>query len=813
MPQKRIQRPPPVPVSRPNSRGVTRYQSFRSDALLPLLRILAGFGICLPAFSDLPQARLLSLFPPGAAAGSTNEVSVRGTDLEDPDALRFSDPRIRALRSGSNSATFQVIVPAEVPPGPVQVRWSGRFGASNPRTFVIGSGPEVLLNPTNTSAATALKLDASAVVSGRLPAGQTLWFRFRPHAGQRWIAELPVRMLDTRLEPILRVFDVSGQQLESSRRGWIEVPSTKGEVLIQLCDVTYRGGDEFPFRFSVTAAPRIDFAIPSVLNPGITNRLTLFGRNLEGGRASALMGADGSLLEQTTVDLVGTGHTPPLDTTLSLLARPASAFLTHQVTAWQLSGSNGVSNPLLLGISTNPIVVGPLESGAPPVLPVPVQPPVEFHGLFPRRGELSGVTFEARKGDKYWVELWAERMGLAADPTAVIQRQKAQKSDSGSAQFTDVLELGDYETNPGGSEFNLFTRDPVGRFEAPEDGTYRILVQDLFHTTGKGPRLPYRLSIRRESPSFDLVALAMQPIRANDNDRAIHPLAPFVRKGGVELIRVLALRRDGFNGEIELSASGWTNGVTSEDTRIPAGQSAGFIPVLAGPEASGPQHPILTGRSIPPGAAPDAIAVMATAGPVADFNDSVVPFRVAAEPLVDVSASEMAPVAVEIPPDHTFDALPDGKVSIPLAVIRRGDFNGAFTLKLAGRPEFDKAKEAAVPEKATNLTLEINLSEAKPPEGVYRVWLQGQVSGKYRNNPEALAAAEAELKAADMAIAAASAADKPKLEERRKAVEEKRKAAEEKAKPRDANFRVYSRPLNVRIVPPPKPEAKPEAKP
>ena len=82
--------------------------------------------------------------------------------------------------------------------------WTGRL-EPNPRTFVIGTGPEILLNPTNTSAATALKLDTPAVVSGRLPAGQTLWFRFRPHAGQRWIAEVPVRSLETRLEPILRV--------------------------------------------------------------------------------------------------------------------------------------------------------------------------------------------------------------------------------------------------------------------------------------------------------------------------------------------------------------------------------------------------------------------------------------------------------------------------------------------------------------------------------------------------------------------------------------------------------------------------------
>ncbi|MBL9176241.1 MAG: hypothetical protein JNL10_22045 [Verrucomicrobiales bacterium] len=789
-------------------------REFPRASALRLLRILiATFAICPPGYSDLPQVRLLGLFPPGAAAGSTNEISVSGTDLEDPKGLSFSDPRIRALPVASNAAIFQVIVPAEVPPGPVQVRWNGRFGTSNPRTFVIGTGPETVLNPTNTTAASAVRVDGSAVVSGRIPAGQTLWFRFRPHAGQRWIAEVPVRALETRLEPVLRVFDASGQELASSRRGWIEVPSTKGEVWIQVCDVTYRGGDEFPFRFRVSASPRIDFVIPSVLTPGITNRLTLFGRNLDASQPSALMGTDGSLLDQVTVDLVGTGPAVSPDIVAGLLGRPASAFLARQVTAWQLSGSNGISNPVLLGVSTNPVVVGPIDSGAPPALPIPVRPPVEFHGLFPRRGELSGVTFEARKGDVYWVELWAERMGAAADPAAVVQRQLPPQGDSSATRFSDVLELGDNESNPGGSEFNLFTRDPVGRFEAPEDGTYRILVRDLFHTSGKGPRLPYRLSIRRESPSFALVALPMQPTRANDNDRAIHPLAPFVRKGGVELIRVLVQRRDGFNGEIELSASGWTNGVTSDSTRIPSGQSVGFLPVIAGSEASGLQRPLIVGRPVAPATAPEAVAVMVATGPAADFNESVIPFRVAVEPQVDVSASEMAPVSVDVPNARAVEAHGDGKVSIPIGVVRRGDFNGAFSLKLAGRPEFDKAKEATVPEKATNATLEINLSEAKPPEGLYRVWLQGQIAGKYRNNPEALTAAESDLKAAETALAAATAADKPLLEERRKAAEERRKAAEERSKPRDVTVRVYSRPFDLRILPPPKPEAKTEAKP
>jgi hypothetical protein len=76
------------------------------------------------------------------------------------------------------------------------------------------------------------------------------------------------------------------------------------------------------------------------------------------------------------------------------------------------------------------------------------------------------------------------------------------------------------------------------------------------------------------------------------------------------------------------------------------------------------------------------------------------------------------------------------------------------------------------------------------------------VPGKYRNNPEAITPAEAELKAATEAVAAASAEAKPAAEQRRIAAEAARKAAEDRAKPRDLTTAVYSQPFTVHIQPP-----------
>jgi len=52
-------------------------------------------------------------------------------------------------------------------------------------------------------------------------------------------------------------------------------------------------------------------------------------------------------------------------------------------------------------------------------------------------------------------------------------------------------------------------------FRVEENGTYRIQVRDLFNISQADPRLVYRLSIRKETPDFRLVAVAQPPPSPN----------------------------------------------------------------------------------------------------------------------------------------------------------------------------------------------------------------------------------------------------------------------------------------------------------
>ena len=312
------------------------------------------------------------------------------------------------------------------------------------------------------------------------------------------------------------------------------------------------------------------------------------GRNLPGGEPADFSDPGNRQLERLEVDL----EPPPAllgpGSVAGLLRRPASFALAHQAIAWWLPSTNGGSNPLLFTVTSHAISLGasagtnhPPGSTNPAVSAslTSVAPPVEHFARFPKWGELSGITFPAKKGDVFWIELWSERLGFPTDPFVVLQRISTDAK--GIEQVQDVLELGDNDTNLGGNEFNTTSRDPLGRFEAKEDGTYRLLVRDLFNTGPGRPRYWYRLSLRSESPDFALVALPQMPPKANADDRSQPVMTPQLRRGQTQPLRIFAFRRDGFAGEIALTAPDLPAGIRTVPSRIAAGQSSASLLVSA----------------------------------------------------------------------------------------------------------------------------------------------------------------------------------------------------------------------------------------
>ena len=86
--------------------------------------------------------------------------------------------------------------------------------------------------------------------------------------------------------------------------------------------------------------------------------------------------------------------------------------------------------------------------------------------------------------------------------------------------------------------------DPAYRFVAPEDGTYRILIRDLYAGSRGDPRLIYALAIRRAAPDFRLVAVpAYHANLTAPSDSAAGQPAVATRRHGNDQRRLPAARR------------------------------------------------------------------------------------------------------------------------------------------------------------------------------------------------------------------------------------------------------------------------------
>lgn len=766
---------------------------------------LMSLGIALlglwPARAQLPTPRLTTIFPPGGRAGTTVEVSVAGLDLDEASRLLFSRSQISAqpkldTKGRPEMNRFVVTIPANTPPGVADARVVGRFGISNPRAFVIGDRPESILSVTNSRADTAFTMALDSVVHGRMTTNSAAWFKFTARQGQRVLVRCQAREIDSRLEESLSLHDSAGRELARNRRGGLldfTAPAA-GDYRVKLHDTTFRGGDEYWFRMGIGTAPWVDFIHPSSGLAGTTNKYVLYGRNLPGGAPANLVSADGKPLEQLVVvielpdDAVARQRLES-----SSLIRPNEAALDG--IEYRCKSAQGVSNPVRLAFAAAPVIAGPIET--PPEIQE-LTPPCEFAGLFRPRGEPATLAFAAKKGEVWWLEVFSQRLGTAADPFVLLER--ATNGAAGEKIFTTIAELGDSDANPGGLEFNTASREPSFRFEVKEEAAYRVQVRDVFNRGPASPRHPFRLAVRRGMPDFRLVALPVQPPKLKDDARLVHTWTPNLRRGETQVVKILALRRDGFNGEIQLTAGGLPAGVSCGGATIPEGRTNALLSFTATDDAaawSGAVKIIGQAKTAQGGLVREARSG-SVIWHVSDFNEEPVQSRLTREVALGISV-ERAPVTIEPVERKTFEAVAGTKILIPLRIIRRDEFNDALKLKVVGVPALEALGELEM--KTNTATLEIDLGKFKLPAGTHRFILQGQTKGKHRSYVAEAQAANAALKLAERELTAAASDAKKSAEEKKAAAEKTAKDLAEKSKPKEATIMVYSTPINLLVKP------------
>ena len=520
---------------------------------------LALAGTSSPAGAEVPTPVLNTVFPPGGQVGTTVSVTLEGLALDDLTGVRFAQSRIGCRKAGEKR--LELTIPSDIAPGIYDIRAIGKYGMSGPRAFSIGNRPEAIESEPNDTVDAAMNTPLDKVVNGRLEKpGDIDCYRFSAEAGQRVVLELWSERIDSKLRGVLELCDLLGKRITVSRgqAGTMDplidfvVPSD-GTYVVKVFDQTFAGGDGLFYRLDLDTGPRPEFAVPRVLESGKTTRVTIYGRNLSTRLPPSLISGAGfsnvtsSTAAQQEFDSIEIDVTPPLSPTLTPLPLAASQAV---VQAFPLQLRNG-NRPVLLTTTDLAVVTGgPYNQTSRQAQLITV--PCEISGCLKRGDQQDWYVFEARKGEVLWLEGFGSRIDSPIDLDIVVL----------DAEQNPLMRLEDNLENLGGGRFPTHHIDPSGRFVAPADGRYFVMLRNLFGNLDEDPRRVYQLSVRREDPVYHVAAIPRRP----DQSTGLN-----VWRGGREMLEVIAIRDRGMHDAIRISAEDLPPGIHCPDVWIGPG--------------------------------------------------------------------------------------------------------------------------------------------------------------------------------------------------------------------------------------------------
>lgn len=668
----------------------------------------------------LPAPRLFTTMPMGGKAGTQVEITISGEHLDDASDLSFSDRRITATRKLNGA------------------------GQPEPNKYVVGIAADCPVGVYEARVMTRLGMSSSRVFSvGTL----TEVMETKPNTSLANAIELPVNSVcngvisDRAVDYLLFeakkgqrvIVDCATRGIDSKLDATVIIADSAGRDLL----VERRGGV-------------LDFTVPSDGKYVIKVHELTF----KGGQAHYYR--------------------------LGLWEQPAGTPIVRQPTTKTVNSfswpPSGLSEKAALAES-EPNNDGPRAQK--------ISLPCDIAGSFFPAADVDVFEFEAKKGEEWWVEVASERFGLPTDPSVLVQH--VARTPDGE-KLTDVAEFSDIPSPVkvssngyayDGPPYNAGTADVLGKLVVKEDGLHRLQLTDLFGGTRSDARNIYRLVVRKAAPDFTLVAWALHmELRNGDRAALSKPLA--LRGGATMALEVIAIRRDGFDGDIELAMEGLPEGVAAHGLKIPSGQSRGLMLVTAHQNAPRAiTSASFFGRAQINGATVTRPCALASfAWPIPDSWGEIPAPRLLADVPVSVSGLDFAPLTISPPANTVLEASVGEKLTIPLLLTRRSEFSGAtMNLRTMGAG-FERVPAFDVKFADEKTDAVIDLAALKTQPGDYLIAFYGGAVAKYRHQPEAVAAAEEARKKAMQDVTTLEAESKKLTEEAKAAPADKKEAAD-----------------------------------
>jgi hypothetical protein len=491
---------------------------------------------------------LMSISPVAVQIGTTTECeiearySLHGTykifvsgdgvvgEVDPPAALKPGEKRPNV-----NKLKVRFKVSSDAMPCVRDVRLATPLGASTLGQLVVVRDPIVRETTSNNDTMkTAQSIPIPATVCGAIEkredvdyykfhvaAGTSLTFHVRCHRLQNRIHDLQ-EMAD----PILTVRNSTGTVIASNDNTFAADP-----LLFHRFD---REGDYYlEIRDVRYLGDRYwNYCIEINDRPFVTN---VFPSRVSPGKATQLR-------------LIG--YNLPADPTATLTL-PGDATDGLYWAALQVSDGR-TTNAAPIIVSRLPEVSETKVDKSAPEKAQPIAVPCGVSGGIEKEAEVDCYAFEAKAGERFTFTIVAHDHQSALDSVLRVLDAKGQQ----------LAEDDDYNDGVNHADSR------IENWSAPTNGRYFVEVRDL-HGRG-GPRFVYFLKAERAEPHFTLAA---------DTDKT--PLAP----GTANVIYVRAVRKNGFEGEIQLAIHDLPPGVTASCGRILANGMDGCIILNAAPDA------------------------------------------------------------------------------------------------------------------------------------------------------------------------------------------------------------------------------------
>jgi hypothetical protein len=220
--------------------------------IVPLILVACAAS----AFSQatFPTPALTGIAPLGSKAGTTVELTLRGTDLDAPIAILLNERSIPVKSPKPN--VVSLALPADLKPALYDLRFVGRYGVSNPRVFEISTLDTVESPGTNTKADKAHKVALNSVIQGVFKSAAPHWFTFDAKNGQTITATFSGRRFDTRTELLAALSAPTGRELARMRDGVLTFTAKADATYrLRLNELMFRPGDDYSYRVTLSTTP------------------------------------------------------------------------------------------------------------------------------------------------------------------------------------------------------------------------------------------------------------------------------------------------------------------------------------------------------------------------------------------------------------------------------------------------------------------------------------------------------------------------------------------------------------------------------